>query len=143
MVVPVVTLLLIWAVALLLAAAGYSSGGKTEPLTLSEAAALRDGATIVRLISQGKDPNAAYRVRAGFLSEQASKMTPLEAAIEARRSEIVQVLIDSGLVIHEAEWNGAWCSATDSDVRAVLETVRPVRLEPDCSISSPVVPSTP
>ena len=67
-----------------------------EPLNLAEAAALRDRGEVSRLLAEGQDPNAAYRIRRGFIRDYAVKMTPIEAATSARRDEIVQILVDAG-----------------------------------------------
>jgi hypothetical protein len=67
-----------------------------EPLNLAEAAALRDRGEVARLLAEGHDPNATYRVRRGAVRSYAMQMTPLNAALSARRDEIVQILIDAG-----------------------------------------------
>ena len=67
-----------------------------EPLNLAEAAALRDRGEVARLLAEGQDPNATYRIRRGFVRESAMRLTPIEAAQAARRDEIVQILVDAG-----------------------------------------------
>ena len=67
-----------------------------EPLNLSEAAALRDRGEVARLLAEGADPNATYRVRRGAVRSYAMEMTPMDAALAARRDEIVQLLLDGG-----------------------------------------------
>jgi hypothetical protein len=67
----------------------------TEPLTLSEAAAFRDGGEVARLLATGADPNATYPVRRGAVRGRI-EATPLEAAQAAGRYEIVQLLRDAG-----------------------------------------------
>lgn len=67
-----------------------------EPLNLSEAAALRDGGEVARLLAEGHDPNAVYLVRGGFLRDDEMRVTPIEAALASRRDEIVQLLRDGG-----------------------------------------------
>lgn len=67
-----------------------------EPLNLAEAAALRDGGEVARLLAEGEDPNATYRVRHGFVRERPMQMTPMAAALAAKRDEIVQLLLDGG-----------------------------------------------
>ena len=67
-----------------------------EPLTLSEAAALRDRGEVARLLAEGQDPNATYPVRRGFVRRSSVRMTPLESARAARRDEVVQILVDAG-----------------------------------------------
>ena len=68
----------------------------TEPLNLAEAAALRDRGEVARLLAEGQDPNATYRVRRGMLRDSPMQITPMAAAVAARRDEIVQILIDGG-----------------------------------------------
>jgi hypothetical protein len=67
-----------------------------EPLNLAEAAALRDRGEVARLLAEGADPNATYRVRRGFIREFATEMTPVAAARAGRRDEIVEILVDAG-----------------------------------------------
>jgi hypothetical protein len=68
-----------------------------EPLTLSEAAAFRDGGEVARLLATGLDPNASYPVRRGAVRGRI-EATPLEAAQVAGRDEIVRLLRDAGAV---------------------------------------------
>jgi hypothetical protein len=67
-----------------------------EPLNLAEAAALRDRGEVARLLADGEDPNATYRVRRGIVREYPMQMTPMAASTAARRDEIVQILLDGG-----------------------------------------------
>jgi hypothetical protein len=67
-----------------------------EPLNLAEAAALRDRGEVSRLLAQGANPNATYRVRRGMIRDHQVQMTPMAAAVAARRDEIVQLLLDGG-----------------------------------------------
>src|ERR671919_925584 len=67
-----------------------------EALTLSEAAAVRDHAEVVRLIEEGHDPNRKWPVRAGLLDGDAHMMGPLEAAVRIRRLSLVELLMRSG-----------------------------------------------
>jgi hypothetical protein len=71
-----------------------------EPLNLAEAAALRDRGEVARLIAEGQDPNATYRVRRGMVQRYAMQMTPMAAARSARRDEIVEILLDAGAKPH-------------------------------------------
>lgn len=63
-------------------------------LTLAEAAALRDRATVVRRLQQGADPLTASRIRPGVVSGDELMLTPMEAAIRENRDEIVGVLLE-------------------------------------------------
>jgi hypothetical protein len=67
-----------------------------EPLNLAEAAALRDRGEVARLLTEGADPNATYRVRRGIIRRSEVQMTPLGAARSARRDDVVEILVDAG-----------------------------------------------
>jgi hypothetical protein len=71
-----------------------------EPLNLAEAAALRDRGEVSRLIAEGQDPNATYRVRRGMVERYPVEITPMAAALSARRDEIVEILLDAGAQPH-------------------------------------------
>ena len=77
-----------------------------EPLNLAEAAALRDRGEVARLLAEGEDPNATYRVRRGVVRSYAMQMTPMAAALAARRDEIVQLLLDGGAKPHTPDAEG-------------------------------------
>ena len=95
-IVPAAVLAVARVVFLVLAAWGLHPFWMWEPLNLAEAAALRDRGEVARLLAQGEDPNATYRVRRGFVRTYAIRLTPLSAARAARRDEIVQLLEDAG-----------------------------------------------
>jgi hypothetical protein len=77
-----------------------------EPLNLAEAAALRDRGEVARLLAEGQDPNATYRVRRGFARSYPAQLTPMAAALAARRDEIVQLLLDGGARPHSPDAEG-------------------------------------
>jgi hypothetical protein len=81
---------------LLLQFAGIEPLWRIDPVTMSEAAALRDGATVIRLIRDGGDPNAPAAVRAEIVAQKPLLLTPLEAAIRERREEVVEILLEHG-----------------------------------------------
>jgi hypothetical protein len=87
---------------LLMAAVDAHPFWPSEPLTLSEAAALRDGGEVARLLASGVDPNARYPIREGFLYSNAVVLTPVEAAQAAERPEIVAILVQAGATAPEA-----------------------------------------
>lgn len=93
---PAAFLALMRVVFLLLAVWDVHPFWRWEPLNLAEAAALRDSGEVARLLAEGEDPNGTYRVRGGFVRESPIEMTPMAAAVAARRDEIVQLLLDSG-----------------------------------------------
>ena len=106
-------------------------------LNLSEAAAVRDDAEMVRLIERGDDPNLRRRVRPGLVGNEADvEATPLEAAISIRRPELIGLLFQHGARVGPAEWRRLYCSAVArdyTDVVAVLEQYRQNGVEPRCS----------
>jgi hypothetical protein len=82
--------------------AGWAAGRQpfwpTPEVTLSEAVATRDLGEALRLIAQEHiDPDSAQPVRAGMLPDnQPAVLTPLAAAVETRRTEMVRLLLDHG-----------------------------------------------
>ena len=106
-----------------------------SPRNLSEAAAFRDGAAIVRRVSAGENPGAPGEVRGGFISREPVAVTPIEAAARVARAEIVRVLIDLGTPLDAVTWRRAWCSTDDSGVRAELTGVRPPDTPAECPVA--------
>jgi hypothetical protein len=101
---------------------------KTESLNMSEAAALRDAATVFQLVRAGESPSERRHIRAGLLFERSVSLTPLEAAIAAGRSEIVGLLLEVGEGVSRAEWIRARClaaSVRDAETERVLATYKP------------------
>jgi hypothetical protein len=86
-------LAIVSAAVLVMAAAGYEPLWEPPAVTMSEAAALRDAATALQLIRAGHNPNDRYPVRAGIIRSHEVVLTPLEAAVAARREEVVQALL--------------------------------------------------
>lgn len=110
---------------------------REDAVNMSEAAALRDRATVVRLIRGGDDPRIRRLVRAGVLFDRAVSLTPLEAAIAAKRAEVVNVIL-SAMVVDAATWREAKClllGIDEDDVYGVVDAHRPpeIRGEPDCA----------
>jgi hypothetical protein len=96
------------------------------PLTLAEAAALRDQGEVARLIEAGADPNGEYALRPDVLA--VSRATPLEAAVLARRPEIVQLLMHEGAAMDERSWRHLHCVAAEigqDDVIKGIDAYRP------------------
>jgi len=109
-------------------AVGWDPIWYSEPLSLPEAAGLRDNAEIVRLIQHGADPNAPGVVRAGFVKSNAITLTPLEAAVGIRREDTVALLLDEGATMDAATWTRLTCFARQEragDVVRLLESRRP------------------
>jgi ankyrin repeat protein len=98
-------------IALMLGAAGLHPMWKVSTPNFSEAAAGRDAATVMLLLSQGRDPNASHLVRAGVLDRWAVRTTPLEAAFGEGRMEIVDILLRNGAALDEKRRIAFTCQA--------------------------------
>ena len=106
-------------------------------LNLSEAAAVRDAAEIVRLIEElSEDPNAVREVRAGLLADQAIRVTPLEAAVAAKDVEIARVLLVNGAAMDADVWNRLRCSAESDEMTEFLDRRRPSGSVLHCDLPS-------
>jgi hypothetical protein len=102
-----------------------------ETYTLSEAAAARDEAEVVRLIERGEDPNGRYSVRAGLVLERTSRLTPLEAAVLNDDPAITRQLLARGVRLDDVSWTAIRCQA-GSRAAAVLDESRGTA-SPDCA----------
>lgn len=118
------------AVLLCLMAAGRDPLWNAGPVNLSEAVALTDSAEVARLIASGSDPHKRYSIRPGLVPESYAlgpaargglDLTPMEAAVAARRSEIVDLLLDEGVLLTSDEWRTLACGDADRDVKAALQ----------------------
>ncbi len=101
---------------------------RVEPVNLSEAAALRDPATVARLIGRGEDPYLRREVRADLLFNDRAELTPLEAAIASGRAEVLEIILGSAPPPEPDVWNRARCLATlegDEDLGPVLDRYKP------------------
>lgn len=99
-----------------------------ETLNLSEAAAVRDSADVVRLIEEGHDINARRTIPPGVMGSNAHELTPLEAAVANRRPELVALLVGRGARPEAATWAALWCGAVaggNGGVIAALASARP------------------
>ena len=105
------------AVALGLVAFGRHPMWPHELGNLSEAAAVRDVAEIVRLIEYGENPNVARNIRAGLLREMAVRLRPLEAAVASQDPYIVRVLLANGAAVDALLWNRVrWALLHESEL---------------------------
>lgn len=120
---------------LLTAAVGYRPLWAERSVGLVEAARAGDTVTVFRMLNAGADPNArgpvAFEGRAG-----PATLTPLEAAVESRQVEVMQVLVKMGARASESDRQRLVCLARTVDapeVAAYLESsMRPAQA-PDCS----------
>ena len=106
-----------------------------EPeLTISEAAALKDRGTILRLIWDGVDPNRPARVRAGILKDDELVLTPLEASVGTRTAATMQLLLAHGVRMDAHERDVIVCLAIKEGAREILEFLEQEdsQEQPDC-----------
>ena len=109
---------------------------RVDPLTTSEASALHDTGELVRLIRRGDDPNVAQQVRSDVLRREPVVLTPLEAAVAADRTDVLDVLLDNGASLDERNWTRLKCFADGvgaDDAAAFLEQRRPADAVTDCN----------
>jgi hypothetical protein len=119
-------------VALLLAIVGRHPMWGHRELNLSEAAASRDEAEVVRLIGYGQDPNLQWEVRPGILSRESLRVTPLEAAVGARDPHMVARLFANGAVLTPHVWSRLRCAAEGEGLPEVLDAHRPEGVVLEC-----------
>ena len=128
---PVIVLGAAWLAVLALGLGADDPVWRLHPTNVAEAAALRDGGAIVRRVWAGEDVNAAAEVRAGIIASEVRTLTPVEAALSARRPEIVRLLIYLGARPDAVGWTSAWCQS-DDEVRDLLSQSRPEGATTEC-----------
>jgi hypothetical protein len=107
-----------------------------QPVNLSEAAILRDQATVALMIHRGEDPYLRREVRADLFFNDRTELTPLEAAIATGRADILEIILVSSPPPEPSEWNRVRCLATlegDGDFGDVLDRFRPESAVLDCN----------
>jgi hypothetical protein len=104
---------------LLLALVRYQPLWASKEVSLTEAARSGDIAEVFRLVKAGADPNPA-----------------LEAGVESRQVEVLQVLVDAGATADESRRQRLACLAvavTAPDVTDYLRSTLPSAIQPDCA----------
>ena len=107
-----------------------------EPqLTMSEAAALKDRATMQRLIWSGVDPSAPANVRADILKSHDIVVTPIEASVGTRTPVAMEFLLAHGARMDQHEQAVVTCLATEDDAQEILEYLQKhfPGEKPDCA----------
>ena len=115
---------------LAMAGAGRHPLWEAHDLNMSEAAALRDAATVLHLVRAGESPTEPRPIRPGLLLPQSVTLSPLEAAIAAERADIVDLLLSVATTVDAAAWGRARCLAArvdDEDIERVLNSHKPVQ----------------
>ena len=124
--------------ALVLSATGRNPDWPRQTVNMTEAAALRDQATVLRLIAAGEDPHARRELPADLVLNERADLTPFEAAIAAGRPEVAELLVWAGYRFDTAEWIHLRCLASgegDEDIVGLLDAHRPegAAAVPDCT----------
>jgi len=119
-------------IALVLAVPGHHPWWPDQQLNLSEAAGMRDLAEVSHRIQQGEDPNAAREIRAGLLFDRPVSLTPIEAAVEAGDSAMLDVLFRSGVELDAATWSRLRCGTDREEVARIFDAHRPSGAERRC-----------
>jgi hypothetical protein len=104
-----------------------------QPRNLSEAAAFRDGAAVVRRVRAHEDIDRPEEVRARVVLPTAARLTPLEAAAATRERGMVQLVLDLGASPDATVWQRAYCISDSDEVRDLLETSRPPGAQDECA----------
>ena len=130
------SLLALAALILLAAVAGYRPLWAIRDTTLVEAARGGDTATVFRMLTSGSDPNLSEAVAPEGQSEPAV-LTPLEAAVESRQVEVVQLLMKMGAQASESDRQRLACLAiavNAPEVGAYLRSTIPPAAQSDCAV---------
>jgi hypothetical protein len=134
---PAVFLGVLTAGMLLRALIGPHPMWRVEPVNLSEAAALRDMATVAQLIRRGEDPYQRREVRADLIFNDRTELTALEAAIASGRAEVMEMILWSSSKKPDlAEWTRLRCLSKleeADDIDEVLDRYKPESAVLECS----------
>jgi hypothetical protein len=132
--IPPVSVLACAVSVLLLAALGFEPVWANIDVTLVEAARDGDIAEVYRLVQAGENPNRSGAVRLD--SGRVVTLTPLEAAVESRQVEVLEVLMNAGARASEGERQILICLAAAVSAAEVAEYVHSTltpAAPPDCA----------
>ncbi len=108
---------------------GSPSWWQVDPVNISEAAALRDRATVVRMMANGESPYVRHEIRKDLVFNNSVELTAIEAGIATHRSEVVDIILFSARTPpDDATWAHLRCLAqleSDEDVTEVMNRYRP------------------
>ena len=130
-----VVLVLLSIVVLVIAGVRYDPLWTSGDVSLTEAAHDGDIAAVFRMVSAGADPNRAEAVPFEH-RPQPVLLTPLEAGVESRQVEVLQVLMNAGASPDEPARQRLACLAMAvdaSEAAGYLRSALPPVAEPDCS----------
>ena len=134
--IPPVLVLACAVIVLLLSAVGFEPVWWDKDVTLVEASRNGDIAEAYRLVNAGSNPNQSSAVRLD--SGVVATLTPLEAAVESRQVEVLQVLVHAGARASEGDRQTLVCLAAAvnaPEVAEYLHSALPPPGQPDCTHS--------
>ena len=125
-------------VALVLSLADRNPDWPRQTLNMTEAAALRDQATVVRLLAAGEDPHARRELPADMVLNERAELTPFEATIAADRPEVAELLVWAGYRFDATEWRQLRCLAIGEHNEGIVRLLDAHRPEgaaavPECT----------
>ena len=120
-IVPPLLLVLSAVVIVLAALAGVQPLWASTEMSLSAAAHEGDSATVYRMLRRGADPNRPGDVS---VSSTTVLLTPLEAAVESRQVETLQVLLKGGARLADADRPRLLCLARAASAPEVESFLR-------------------
>jgi hypothetical protein len=129
---PCILLSLSLGIVLALSAASVSPVWPNHGLNMSEAAALRDVAEVVRRLESGEDLVSERYVRAGVIGERPMMLTPMAAAVAGGDESMIRMLFRVGAVVDVDSWTALRCSTDRADVLAALDAHRPAGAVREC-----------
>lgn len=130
---PPVSVALLWVTVLAIAGiTGQHPIWSLVPRNLTEAVIFRDRAAVVRLLNRREDINREAEIRRGAGRFGGTAITPLEAAVESREREMVELVFALGATPSPAVWQRAFCLADSDTVRTLLSAHRPAGSAEEC-----------
>ena len=121
----------------LLAPFGLNFLWPRHELNVSEAAAARDEAQVVRFLEAGGNADVRWNVRAGLVSDTADTVTPLEAAVAVDDAEMVRRILARRAPMDADMWVRLQCLAEGDVVTRLLDERRPPQAVARCEGSPP------
>lgn len=115
------------------APAGRHPLWQPEAFNMTEAAAARDIATVAASVERGEDPNVRRPVRSPLLDDIGRELTPLEAAVIARRFEIVDFLLSRGASPDGPARAALICHALGNGDRDIADALAAGAPAPECA----------
>ena len=105
--------------------AGVGLGEGRGPANSAEAAAIGDAAATIRFLRSGDDPTRVHPLRPWVISPNVLRATTLEAAMWARRRELIELLDREGTIVGSGARQELACLAMDLALPDVVDYLMP------------------